>query len=233
MPEENHTAPLSLRKRFKYAIAAPVLTGYLRGLEATARRRVDGLKHIEPFLADGRPVIPCFWHQQIIAAAVSLLELRPKGLNLGFLVSPSRDGEIPAKVFSRRGVAVIRGSSSRTGARAMRDLYLAISRDGISPCNTPDGPRGPLYHFKTGPLMLAQMTGAPVVPVAAAASRYRQFNSWDRFRLPKWGCRLALVFGEPRFVDKQTPAEQLETGAASLGEDLMRLSEHADRLSRK
>ena len=100
---------------------------------------------------------------------------------------------------------MIRGSSSRTGAQAMRDLYLAVSRHHISPANTPDGPRGPIFEFKPGPLMLAQMTGAPILPMACAAKRCKQLDSWDRFILPGWFNTLVVVIGEPVFVQKGLP----------------------------
>lgn len=161
-------------------------------------------------LLNSRPFIPCYWHQQNLGCAIYLLSLRRPNFNPGFLVSPSRDGEIPARIFADWGVHVIRGSSSRTGAQAIRDLYLAVGRDNISPANTPDGPRGPVFEFKPGPLMLAQMTGAPILPMACAARRYKQLDSWDRFILPGWFNTLVVTIGQPVFIQKGLSMAELE-----------------------
>jgi lysophospholipid acyltransferase (LPLAT)-like uncharacterized protein len=219
--------PQTFKKKIKYAAASPVLAAYLRGLAWTSRRRVRGMDKIRPFLDAGQPIIPVFWHRQNIPAAIFLLDWRAEGLKTGFLASPSRDGEIAARVFGRRGVRVIRGSSSRTGAQAIRDLYHCVARDGISPASTPDGPRGPIYEFKVGPLMLSQMTGAPVVPMAAVASRYRELKSWDRCMVPKWFGTLSLTVGEPVHVEKGLSMAGMQAMAAELGEELKALENAA------
>ena len=218
----------SLKKRVKYGIAGPILHNYLSGLLRTSKRSTQGYDRVEKLIADRQAIIPCYWHQQNISCAISLLDWRQYGLKAGFLISPSNDGEAPAKEFARRGAAVIRGSSSRTGASAIRDLYRCIKVDGISPANTPDGPRGPIYEYKIGSLMLAQMTGAPIVPMAAACSRYWQFNSWDKFILPKWFSHIVLAIGEPVYVEKNRSMTELEALAKKTGAQLMQLTEQAE-----
>ncbi len=216
----------SLRKKLKYWLAEPLLRTYLRGLQRSSTLQISGAKHLDELLV--RPFIPCYWHQQNLICALYLLKLKERGIKSGFLVSPSRDGEIPAKVFSSWGAEVIRGSSSRTGAQAMRELYLAITQKGISPGNTPDGPRGPIFEFKSGPLMLAQMTGAPVVPMAGAARSYKQLKSWDRFILPGWFNRLAIHVGEPVYIDKSLSMNELEPIRMQLQQQLVDLSGQAE-----
>ncbi|HEX7025700.1 MAG TPA: lysophospholipid acyltransferase family protein [Gammaproteobacteria bacterium] len=217
------------RKRLKYAIAAPVLKTYLWGLRKTSTIQVHGEHHLTA-LSGSRPFIPCYWHQQNLGCAIFLLSVRTPNFNPGFLVSPSRDGEIPARIFRDWGVQVIRGSSSRTGAQAIRDLYLAVSRDNISPANTPDGPRGPIFEFKPGPLMLAQMTGAPILPMASAARRCKQLNSWDRFILPGWFNTLVVAVGEPVFVQKGLSMGELEPQRRQLETTLRTLTDQAKQL---
>lgn len=217
------------RKRLKYAIAAPVLKAYLWGLRRTSAIRVHGEQHLASLLGK-QPFIPCYWHQQNLGCAIYLLSLRTPNFNPGFLVSPSRDGEIPARIFQDWGAQVIRGSSSRTGAQAIRDLYLAISRDNISPANTPDGPRGPIFEFKAGPLMLAQMTGAPILPMACAARRGKQLHSWDRFILPRWFNTLVVSIGEPVYVPKGLSMAELEPRRRQLEITLKTLSDESKQL---
>src|SRR2546422_10081065 len=83
----------------------------------------------------------------------------------------------------RFGAAVIRGSSTHTGARALRDYYQALVKDNVSPVITPNGPRGPRFKFKPGALLLAQMSGLPILPMAYAASRVRLIK-WDTLVSP-------------------------------------------------
>jgi hypothetical protein len=78
------------------------------------------------------------------------------------------------------GGRVIRGSSTHTGARALRDYYVALVQENISPVITPDGPRGPRFKFKPGAILLAQMSGRPMLPLAYAASR-ASLIKWDKF----------------------------------------------------
>ena len=212
------------QKKIKYSLAQPILHAYLSGLLSTTKRVTNGFEHIEPLIAEQQPFIPCYWHQQNICCAAFILDWLKDGFKAGFLVSPSKDGEVPAKEFKRRGATVIRGSSSRTGASAMRDLYQIIKNEKVSPANTPDGPRGPIYEFKTGPLMLSQMTGAPIVLMAATCSSFWQFNSWDKFMLPKWFSKLTLSIGEPVYINKSVPMAELDEMAEELSDSLSNLT---------
>jgi lysophospholipid acyltransferase (LPLAT)-like uncharacterized protein len=96
---------------------------------------------------------------------------------------------------------VIRGSSTRTGARALRDYYELLVKQGVSPVITPDGPTGPRQQFKPGGLLLAQLSGRPLLPMAFAASRAWHFG-WDRFVLPWPGSRIAIAIGAPVLVQR-------------------------------
>ncbi|HEY3487587.1 MAG TPA: lysophospholipid acyltransferase family protein [Gammaproteobacteria bacterium] len=216
-------------KKLKYKIAEPLLWAYFNRLRNTVIMEPHGEQVILGLIKRGQPFIPCYWHQQNLPCAFYLLDMKQHGLNAGFLVSPSRDGEAPANIFRRWGAHVVRGSSSRTGAQAMRELYLIITRDKVSPSNTPDGPRGPLFECKPGPLLLAQLTQVPVVPMAAAADRYRQFKSWDRFIMPKWGARLCIQIGEPIYVEKGLSMNDLEPLRLRLQQTLMQLSAAAQQ----
>jgi lysophospholipid acyltransferase (LPLAT)-like uncharacterized protein len=138
-----------------------------------------------------------------------LLQQRRAGVNLGFLISPSVDGELGAMLVRRLGAAVIRGSSSHTGARALRDYYQALVKDGVSPAITPDGPRGPPWKFKPGAVLLAQLSQRPIIPMAYAASRAWKVK-WDRFIIPKPLSRIVIAIGEPVYVAKGLNAAGLE-----------------------
>ncbi len=172
-------------------------------------RRVLGAEHIAAALAVAPSFIPVYWHQHQVFCVKHLLEQRAAGLKLGFLISPSVDGEIGAMLVRSLGGEVIRGSSSYTGARALRDYYQALARDGVSPAITPDGPRGPPWKFKPGAVLLAQLSGRPMIPLSYAASHAWRIK-WDRFVIPMPLSRIVIAVGEPVYVPKGLSASGLE-----------------------
>ncbi len=176
--------------------------------------QVLGAQHITAALGDAPSFIPVYWHQHTLFCVKLLLARQAATVKLGFLISPSVDGEIAALLVSRVGGHVIRGSSTHTGARALRDYYQALVHDGVSPAITPDGPRGPLWKFKPGAVLLAQLSRRPMVPMAYAASRAWRIQ-WDHFVIPKPGARVVIAVGEPVYVPKGlTPAGLLELQAS-------------------
>ena len=169
----------------------------------TCRVKVIGQKNMDKVHAEKLTVIPCYWHQQHLFCGWYMLQQIKRGMKVGFLVSPSVDGEIPARIVSARGATVIRGSSTRTGAKALREMFLIITKDKVSPVTTSDGPTGPIFKFKPGAAMLSQMTKAPMLPIACAASNAWYLGSWDRFMIPKPFTKVVVAVGEAVSVSKQ------------------------------
>ncbi len=131
-----------------------------------------------------RPVLICFWHNRILGATHGFHRAYPKvRRGLTVLTSPSKDGEILAQLVGAFGMGSVRGSSSRRGSRALLELVRLI-RDGRDIAITPDGPRGPRYSLGPGVILLAQTTGAPIVPAHASFSRCFRMKTWDGFILP-------------------------------------------------
>jgi len=226
-------APEATRRPFKRrlgnALAVPLIRGILKLLWRTCRVTVVGDEHARQLLAEDRPFIPVYWHQQHVFCARYLLDLQRDGLKLGFLISPSKDGDVAARIMAGFGARVIRGSSNRTGARAIRDLYQVMAKERISPVNTADGPTGPAFRFKPGAVMLAQLTGYPVLPLAYAAEHAWELKSWDRFRIPRPFSRVCVMVGEPRAVDRKTAMADQEGIARELEATLNRLGAEAAR----
>ena len=197
-------------RRLAYRCGVPVALGIIRAWLATCRVvRVEGAEHLADALARAPSLVPCYWHQHQLFCAQYLLEQRAQGLDVGWLVSPSVDGEFGAMMIARLGARAIRGSSTHTGARALRDYYRALTADGISPIVTPDGPRGPRFKFKPGAILLAQMSGRPMVPMAYAASR-AWLVKWDKFVIPVPFARIAIAIGAPPYVPRVTDASAIE-----------------------
>jgi len=191
--------------------------------------QVIGAEHIAAALERAPSFIPVYWHQHQLFCVKLLLEQREAGLKLGFLISPSVDGEIGAMIVRNLGGEVIRGSSTHTGARALRDYYQALAHDGVSPAITPDGPRGPPWKFKPGAILLAQMSQRPMIPMAYAASRAWKIK-WDRFVIPKPLARVAIVIGAPVYVARGLDAEGLARLQSAMEDNLRALYREASDL---
>jgi len=157
-------------KQFRRRLGAKVLPRIAWGLfrltwKTCTIRAVQGNEHLEALLEIDKPFIPCYWHQQQLFCVRYLLDAAAKDsrLKLGYLISPSADGDIASNMFGNEGVHVIRGSATRGGAQALRDIYMHVKQDKISPIVTPDGPTGPIYQCKPGVALLSQLrVGEPV-----------------------------------------------------------------------
>ena len=168
----------------------PLGSWALRFLAGTMRIRRDE-QAVAALWAAHTPAIYIVWHARVL-----LLPYLYRNRGLRVLISRSRDGEMVARLVRRFGFTVVRGSSSRGGAYGLRSLARALSA-GHSVVVVPDGPRGPSESVKTGVVALARLSGAPVVPVALAASAEWRTRSWDGFRVPKPFARCVVRFGDP------------------------------------
>jgi lysophospholipid acyltransferase (LPLAT)-like uncharacterized protein len=211
-----------------YRVAVAV--GYVLGRLLWASCRMQpplGIDAARQAVRENQSIIPAYWHQHMLFAVRGLLDLRPEGMKLGFLISPSVDGVAPSMLVQKIGGHVIRGSSTHTGARALRDFYEVIVKQQISPAITPDGPRGPVHEFKPGAVLLSQLTGKPVVLVSIAASRTWRFNTWDNFELPLPFSRVVIAYGEPTRVPRVLNADGLARAQVEMAEKLQALNAEA------
>jgi lysophospholipid acyltransferase (LPLAT)-like uncharacterized protein len=219
---------LSRGRMFVYRLAVFVAWRLIQLFWVTCRvHRVLGLERARAAVRESRSVIPVYWHQHTMFGVRALLDLRADGLKVGFLISPSVDGTAPSMLVGKVGGHVIRGSSTHTGARALRDYYETIVKQEISPAITPDGPRGPLHEFKPGAVMLAQLTGKPILPVSIAASHTWRFRTWDQFELPLPFSRIVIAYGEPVKMPRGIDAESLARLQVQMAERLKELQAEA------
>jgi lysophospholipid acyltransferase (LPLAT)-like uncharacterized protein len=221
---------LSRGRLLLYRLAVPIAFSLGRLVWRWTRVvRIVGAEHIGAALTRAPSFIPVYWHRHQLFCIKQLAGMRDAGVKLGFLISPSVDGEFAAMMVERLGGEVIRGSSSHTGARALRDYYQALAHDGISPAITPDGPRGPPCKFKPGAILLSQMSQRPIIPMAYAASRAWGIL-WDRFVIPKPFARVAIVVGPPLYVGKGLDAAGLSAWQRELEQNLENLCREARSL---
>ncbi len=184
----------------------PALAVFLvRALALTLRWRVVDRCG---FSTRSQPVVGVFWHNRLLV--VPVFYNRFSGGRKGYcLTSPSKDGAIVAGVMDRFNIGSVRGSSSRRGATAMREM-AAVLEAGNDMAITPDGPKGPRYFFHPGALKLAQLSGKALVLVHVDYSRYWELKSWDGFRIPKPFARVDVVFGEMHQIPADLSEEAFE-----------------------
>jgi lysophospholipid acyltransferase (LPLAT)-like uncharacterized protein len=145
------------------------------------------------------------------------------------LTSRSRDGEVLSRFVQGFGVRVVRGSSSRGGTRALLALARLLREEGAEILLVPDGPRGPRHVAQPGAVLLAKMTGVPVVPVAFAATPRTVLRSWDAFLVPHPFARAVVIFGQPIAVPPDADRNLVEEKRRELESALRETTAAADR----
>jgi len=201
---------MTVGRRILYAIGGPLAAGIVRLLWWSCRvDAVIGEVHAKAAIADDRAYVPCYWHRDILVCLMTIRGWIRRGFRAAIIISPSVDGEVPARIARAWGAEVVRGSAKRTGALAMRDLHQVMKR-GVSIVSAADGPVGPAYYFKSGVIMTARIGNAPMLPIGCAASRAWHFRTWDNFMVPKPFARLVVAVGEPVEVPARADAETLD-----------------------
>jgi len=187
-------------------IIPPLAALLIKTLMITCRRViVVGDQKAEQALADaGGKAVYVTWHQRM-SYHFHYFGSR----HVTMMISQSRDGEYAARVAQWLGFRNVRGSSTRGGTLAMRQLIREIER-GHTAGILADGPLGPPRVAKIGSVILAQKTGAPMIPVLWGADRCWILNTWDRYLVPKPFAKIALRYEDPIWVPSDAKREDLE-----------------------
>ena len=154
-----------------------------------------------------------FWHEFI-----SIILPRWGHTPLSILTSQHRDGEWVSQTALGLGLRIVRGSSTRGGASAIRKLKNACQENSL--VLTPDGPRGPRRKMAIGPVFMASRLGMPLVPLGIGINDAWRLNTWDKFAIPKPFSRVRIIFGPKIDVPRKAKREELEAIRQSV-EDLM------------
>ncbi len=201
-----------MRKALKQLLAEgspPLVAGFLRVLAGTLRFRIEdphGLLTRDPH----QPRIWAFWHNRILMMPYLYERLCP-GRRMLMMVSRSRDGEFITRVMNRFGIDGARGSSSRGGSDALRELLRELERPQARDIGiTPDGPRGPRGRVQDGVLGLSASSGRPIYPITTRCSRFWELPSWDRFQIPQPGAVCRVVFGPAIPAPKSTEPDEMD-----------------------
>jgi lysophospholipid acyltransferase (LPLAT)-like uncharacterized protein len=167
--------------------------------------------------------IGALWHNRLLLLPFILHRYLPQRRGAA-LISASRDGAILADLVERFGYDTVRGSSSRKGASAIRQLGEVIA-GGSDVVITPDGPRGPAYVLGQGIIYLAQQSSTEVIPINMEYSSSWRVNSWDRFILPKPFSKVRVIFDRPHRVAATITEAEFETERLRLQEAMLALVE--------
>ncbi len=158
----------------------------------TLRFQVEHVQGVFDHIRNGGPVLLASWHQRLFCG---FFLPRFYKLAIPIMISRSKDGEFIARIVRNSGFVPVRGSSSRGGKEALREMVDAIGKYRIGG-HVVDGPTGPAQMVKAGLIAMAQRTGAAICPVYLVYEKCWIFSSWDRFMVPKPFSRVLIHFSE-------------------------------------
>jgi len=181
----------TLRDMMTGKTAGRFLYGMARLYCRTLRLTVEDQEKLVDYLERGGRALVCLWHQQLLTT-VRLFPSFGK-FNPCVMISMSRDGDMASRMVEAGGLTAVRGSSSRGGIGALKEMIRKIKK-GCLGAHVLDGPRGPAGVVKPGAIMLAHMSQAAVFPVVVIADRAWYLKSWDRFMIPKPFSRAVVRF---------------------------------------
>jgi lysophospholipid acyltransferase (LPLAT)-like uncharacterized protein len=210
-------------RRIQIPFIAAAVYSVIRFLGPTLRYEVLGWQNAERVHASGKRCIWAFWHRII-------LPIVWWHRNNGVVVmnTTAFDGQWTRKVIEWLGFGTAQGSSSRGGLRGLAVMARRLE-EGVDCAFTIDGPRGPRYVAKPGPVMLARKTGCPVLVFHIGVSRGKTFEkTWDHFLLPAPFTRTVILFAPPLYVPPDANAQVLESKHAEMQHELERVRDIAE-----
>jgi hypothetical protein len=192
--------PYTVAQRLTLAIVPRLAALLIRLLGCTLRYEDHPALNVTPGNLISGPTVFAFWHRSLLVAAY-----RFRNLNIAILISRSFDGELIARTVELLGFRAIRGSSTRGGTIALRQMAEAFNAGHICAI-TADGPKGPALVAKPGTAQLARFVGAPVGTFYLLPDRAWQLKSWDRLLIPKPFARVVITWPEHVPADQVTEA---------------------------
>ena len=214
---------LKWSRRIQIPIIAGIVYSVIRTLGPTLRFEVLGWHHAEEVYAAKKQCIWAFWHRVILPI---VWWYRDHGVVV--MNTTAFDGQWTRKVIEWLGFGTAQGSSSRGGLRGLAVMARRIE-EGKYCAFTIDGPRGPRYIAKPGPVMLARKTGAPIMVFHIGVDRGITFEkTWDHFLLPKPFARTVLLFAPPIYVRRDADVELMEGKHAEMQKELERVRDIAE-----
>ena len=219
---ETRGATYSFAQRLFLTFASWIIPALIALIGCTLRVRFNWEEGSIGSLDNVHPGIFPFWHRCVFPAAWIFRKRK-----LAVMTSRSLDGEYIARVIQRFGFVPIRGSSTRGGQRALLEMQSFVD-DGGGAAFTIDGPRGPLYVAKRGPVYLSKATGVAITPFYVAVEKKWTLNSWDRFVIPVPFSRALLQVAPKIYVPRDADEALLEAKYREMQSALERITESAE-----
>lgn len=212
-------AAYSFKQRILVRLTAFGLYLLFHAIGVTLKYDVEGQEHLNQIDRDGKLPIYCFWHDRIFAGTYFFRNRKIIVMN-----SLSFDGAYMARFVQKLGYGSVRGSSTRGGTGALVEM-IRLMRSGFATAFTVDGPRGPRYEAKLGPVLLAKKTGDPLLPFLLECTRFWTINSWDKAQIPKPFSKVKLMIENPIYVPENASDDGLESKRIELQSALESLVE--------
>lgn len=184
----------------------------LRLVGSTLRMRVTD--HAGLTESSDTPMLWAIWHNTVFVMPYAHFKFF-RHRKIVVLTSASKDGAVLESAVRVCDIDAVRGSSSRRAVAALVALRKAI-KSGSDVCITPDGPRGPKYELQPGIIKVAELTGAPIVPIRVKFGRCWKLKTWDALRIPVPFSKVHVVLGEPVKIEQGIDAEQFERERVAL-----------------
>ncbi len=189
------------RYRLLNVIIPRLLPSFLYALYGSCKIEARGEEYLKEVSG---PVIYAGWH-----GVLPFILYFGRKVKMATMVSQSEDGSLIVPVFERFGFEVVRGSSGKGGAIALRQIYRFLKK-GYNVGFAVDGSRGPARRVQGGTLFLAAHTGSPIIPINVVYSHSIKFNSWDKMEIPIPFSRVLILYGPPIYVKRGIGEEEFE-----------------------
>ncbi|MBC8213902.1 MAG: lysophospholipid acyltransferase family protein [Candidatus Marinimicrobia bacterium] len=173
---------------------------------------VEGEEHLTKAIKTGNPLMLCSWHGRLSYAAFYLFRanIRPWAI-----ASKHFDAEIVARIVHKWGFRLIRGSSTRGGKEVVRKMGQIFKTENNIIALTNDGPRGPAGVAKPGSVAIAKKHNALILSISGTSTKYWEFKSWDKFRLPKPFGTIKISIAPPLNYQNQTTTQEEDSKIVS------------------
>jgi len=183
-----------IKRKLKVLLVPPLANLMMFFIYITSKKRY----HFDKAKVKDTPSVVIFWHGEIIMMPYAYRDYR-HSTNMDIIVSRHHDGDISARMIRIFGGGTVRGSSSKGGAQALKEVFRCIKR-GRDIGLTPDGPRGPRHSVADGAALIAQKKDIPIVAMNCRASKSWRLKSWDKLFIPKPFCTLDFYYSDPFYV---------------------------------
>ena len=197
-----------------YNVLCPLVYAFLVLYKHLTGCRCESRQNDLEFQGKGQAIYVLF-HSHLLYAIMIYMETWRYGLVGTVELSPSRDGEIMARMARLLGLRVVRGSARRQRMASIRSLLREIEA-GWSLCVALDGPKGPRGHVSHSILNLARTTGLPLIPYYGRSRSEWRLPTWDRFRIPKPFSGARVYYGAPIYIPPDATDADLEAIADRL-----------------